>query len=195
MKPKNIFVAFLAAMSITLFIAGLCLGKEKRPSIIDLDPTAMEFRELINENPQDAVLLSDYATYCARKGWYRESLKYYRKALQIRRKDHILHTNIGSVLVRMGKNSAAASAFKKAISIEPNYAIAHYNLGAIYDAQQKYDAAIKEYKRALILDPSLANASINPLIVNNAHLTVLNMLIYNEKEGALSLPLQEIKEE
>lgn len=196
MKARNLSAVLFAFILIVLIASGTIIAaeKQKKYSIIDLDPTAMELRDKMAEKPTDACLMGDYAAYCAKHAWYDESLKYYRKATSIKKDDKALYTNIGSIYVRMGKSSSAASAFRKAISIDPNYAIAHYNLGAIYDANHNYDQAIREYKKALILDPSLANPSVNPLIVNNSLLTVLNMLIYNEKEGSLSLPLQEICE-
>jgi len=196
MKARNPFAATFAFIFIILVASGTAMAaeKQKKFSIIDLDPTAMEFKDKMKENPKDACLMSDYANYCAKRAWYDESLKYYKKAQTVKKNDQALWVNIGSVYVRMGKSSPAASAFKRAISIDPNYAIAHYNLGTIYDADHRYEEAIREYKAALILDPSLANPSVNPLIINNSLMTVLNMLIYKEKEGALSLPLQTICE-
>jgi len=194
MKARNLFALIFAFILITVLASGAAFsaGKQKKFSVIDLDPTAMELRDKMTENPKDACPMSEYAAYCAKKGWYDEALKHYKKASTIKKNDQALWVNIGSIYVRMGRGSSAASAFKKAISIDPNYAIAHYNLGSIYDANHNYEAAIREYKRALILDPGLANPSANPLIVNNTLLTVLAMLIYKDKEGALSLPLQEI---
>lgn len=177
-----------------LMTANITLAKEKRSSIIDLDPKAKELKEKIQENPEDICILSDYAAYAAKKAWYEEAAQYYQKALKLKKDDHILWTNLGSVFVRMGKDSSAIGAFKKALNIEPLHAVAHYNLGAIYDSHHKYDQAVSEYMEALTLDPTLANPSVNPLIVNNTLLTVLNMLLYKEREGSLSLPLQPICE-
>ncbi len=185
---------FFAFMLVTFIASGALFAKEKTFSIIDIDPTAMEFRDKMSENPDDVTLMADYAKYCASRAWYDESLKYYKKALKTKKNDKALWVNVGAINMRMGKQSAAISAFKKAIRIDSNYAIAHYNLGAIYDSKNNYNAAITEYKKALILDPSLADPSVNPLIVNNTLMTVLNMLIYKETEGALSLPLQDVSE-
>lgn len=177
-----------------VLISNITLTKEKRSSIIDLDPQAKEFKANIEKHPEDVCLISEYASYAARKAWYEEAIEHYQMALDLRNDDHVLWTNLGSVYIRMGKDSRAISAFKKAINIEPLHAIAHYNLGAIYDSHHKYDKAIREYMTALTIDPTLANPSVNPLIVNNTLMTVLNMMMYKEREGSLSLPLQPICE-
>jgi Flp pilus assembly protein TadD len=179
---------------ILVLISTITLAKQKESSIVDLDPRAKKLKREIEKNPEDACLLSEYAAYAAKKAWFDEAIDHYQMALKIKKDDHVLWTNLGSVYVRMGKDSSAISAFKRAIQIEPLHAIAHYNLGAIYDAHNKFDEAVREYKTALTLDPTLANPTVNPLIVNNTLMTVLNMMLYKEREGSLSLPLQSICE-
>lgn len=179
---------------ILLLFTTITLAEEKSSSIVFSDARARELKREIKKNPNDACLLSDYAAYAAKKAWYDEAVEHYQMALKIRKDDHILWTNLGSVFVRMGKDSKAVSSFKRAIKINPLHAIAHYNLGAIYDSHHKYEPAVREYKIALTLDPTLANPAVNPLVVNNTLMTVLNMMLYEEKEGSLSLPLEPICE-
>ncbi len=179
---------------ILVLISTTTLAKQRESSVVDLDPKAKKLKRGIEKNPEDVCLISEYAAYAAKKAWYEEAIDHYQMALKMEKDNHILWTNLGSVYVRMGKDSSAVSAFKRAINIEPLHAIAHYNLGSIYDENHKYDQAIREYKIALTLDPTLANPSVNPLIVNNTLMTVLNMMLYKEKEGSLSLPLAPICE-
>lgn len=194
MRLKRFLFLITFSSLIMITITSLPLAREKGSSIIHLDPQAKEFIARIENNPEDICLINEYAGYAARKAWYDEAVKYYEMALKLKKDDHVLWTNLGSVYIRMGKDSKAIAAFKKAIKLEPLHAIAHYNLGSIYDMRHKYDDAVREYKIALTLDPSLTNPSVNPLIVNNTLMTVLNMLLYKEREGSLSLPLQTICE-
>lgn len=194
MSLRRVSLKAVISILILVLISTITLAKQKESSIVDLDPVAKKLKNEIVMNPDDVCLLTEYAAYAAKRAWFEEAIDHYQMALKINKDDHVLWTNLGSVYTRMGEDSSAISAFKRAIRIEPLHAIAHYNLGAIYEAHNKFDDAVREYKIALTLDPTLANPTVNPLIVNNTLMTVLNMMLYKEREGSLSLPLEPVCE-
>ena len=49
------------------------------------------------------------------------------------------------------------------------------------------------YKTALSLDPMLGDPAHNPSAANNSLLTAVKLLLYQEQEGKLSLPLLDVE--
>ena len=58
------------------------------------------------------------------------------------------------------------------------------------DRLGKLDPALDHYQRAFVLDRSLKDPKVNPNIVNNRHMQVLKLRLYQDQGGSLSLPLQ-----
>ncbi len=94
---------------------------------------------------------------------------------------------------KAARDHNAVDAYRKAVDLDPFIAEAHYNLGAAYDEINAYEQAIEEFMLALTLDPSLGDPRVNPQVVNNQRMTVVQLLLYQRQLGTRGLPMLTIE--
>lgn len=160
-----------------------------RASAVGKDATTRAYLDLVDRGQATSAHLNALAIELAERGLLEDAVEYLRAALSTDREDANLWNNLGVLLRKMDKDDAAMAAFDRAVALDPNHALAHYNLGAVHDELGHYDEAIGEYRLALTLDPSLGDPTVNPQVVNNDRMLVVNLLLYQTEAGALSLPL------
>ncbi len=95
------------------------------------------------------------------EGRLEESIKQYRKALEIAPDFVDARNNIAIVLKLQGRYAEAAVHYKVALQNEPTNANIHYNLANVLELQGNYDEAISHYHQALEIRPRHINALNN----------------------------------
>ncbi len=92
---------------------------------------------------------------------YKEALKAYDKAIEIKPDDHEAWTNKGVALVDLGRHKEALKAYDKAIEIKPDMHKAWYNKGYALDDLCRYEEAIQVYNKAIEIKPDDDDAWTN----------------------------------
>jgi len=88
---------------------------------------------------------------------YEETIKYFRKSLQLNPEALKIHRNLAQIYVNKGKYDKAIEHYKKVIEINPKLVDIYDKLGDIYKRQGKYDKAIEHYKKAIEINPKLVD--------------------------------------
>lgn len=164
-----------------------------RAGSLGADPKVQPYLALVESGRATGAHLNDLAAYVAKKGLVPTALELQKAAIEKERTNPTYWLNLGTLQRGLGRNGSAAAAYKRAIDLDPSFAMAHYNLGTIYDAQGSYDDSIEEFRSALTLDPTLADPRVNPQVVNNDRILVVQMLLNEQKTGGLSLPLVSVQ--
>jgi len=154
------------------------------------DPYVRPLRKALHERPDSIALWIDLGNAYARLHHSEEALAAYDRALALDPDSTAAWGNRGGVLLSVYRDKEAVAAFEEAVRTDFYDAMAHYNLGVAHDRLGDYDPAIHHYQLALTLDPTLKIPSVNPNIVNNRHVQVLQLRLYRDAGGALTLPLR-----
>jgi len=89
---------------------------------------------------------------------YQDSIKSFRKALELDPKIPGAHYGLAMTLRSLGDLSAAQTEFEAALKLNPSDALAHYQLGRFLIQQKQPAEAAHHLEEAVRLDPQLADA-------------------------------------
>lgn len=145
---------------------------------------------LVQASPNQAGPWIEFGNALARVNEPKDAQRAYREALRVDPDSSVAWNNICGVHLSEYEDEQALEACKRAISADRRNALAYYNTGIAYDRLGKLDPALDHYQRAFVLDRSLKDPKVNPNIVNNRHMQVLKLRLYQDQGGSLSLPLQ-----
>lgn len=118
------------------------------------------FEAVLQETPEDAVVLTWCGTAALQLGAMPDAIDYLKQALAQDSKSAVAHNNLGNAYAATGQLPQAEEAYRAAIVISPDYFDAHYNLANLKARQDDYDTAYNEYSRALKIRDD-ADAHIN----------------------------------
>ena len=85
------------------------------------------------------------------QGRYKESVKYYRAAIDDGRYEPFAWFNLGNALVQLGKKEVAMVAYKRTVELLPDFVKAWMLLGDLYYLAESPSDAIVAYNRAIEL--------------------------------------------
>lgn len=153
------------------------------------DPEVSRHIEAVQGGDLGPERLNDLAVLLGRRGYTAAAISFQQEAVKRAPKNALLWLNLGTLHRDAGNMHLAERGYRRAASLDPLSALAYYNLGALREARGDYDGAIELYKKALRLDPSLADPRHNPQVVNTQLLLAVQLQLYQEKAGALGLPL------
>ena len=165
----------------------ICLRLGASP--LALDPTAADYLARMQSGRATADELDDFGVLLGRKTYLDDAEAFVEAAVARDKKSTDYWLNLGTIRLQKGKLSSALAAYEEALELDPNKALTHYDIGVVHDYMRNYDRAIESFTRALAIDPSLGDPKVNPLAVNNERLLVVNLLLYQAKEGGLTMPL------
>jgi tetratricopeptide (TPR) repeat protein len=103
------------------------------------------------------LLLLALATSYQLRFW-QSSITLFRHALDVTRKNPIMHTNLGETLLRIGQTNEAATHCREAIRQDPGLPQPYSTMGKIMSRKRESESAIRFYQTALRLDPGYAPA-------------------------------------
>ena len=153
------------------------------------DETAVRLMNRI-ERGASAKDYDDFAVYLAKRNLLPAAEAHAEAAVKLEKSSRDFWLNLGTIRLQLNKLSSALTANKQARKLDPSYALTWYSIGVVHDYMRNYDEAVEAYTVALALDPSLGQFKTNPQAVNNERLLVVNLLLYQAKEGGLAMPLQ-----
>jgi tetratricopeptide (TPR) repeat protein len=96
-----------------------------------------------------ASVLNNLGLALARAGREKESLPYFRRAVELKPKDPEYWDNFGQALLTQNQAPQAIECFQAALRIRPDFGKAHFNLANALAALGRLDDALGEYRLAL----------------------------------------------
>jgi Flp pilus assembly protein TadD len=146
--------------------------------------------QVVREEPGNAGAWVELGNAYSRRGRNDAAETALRTAVEIDPGHSGAWNNLGSVHLQTGRDEEALEAFERAVAVDKSNAVAYYNLGIALERADRLEEALDSYEHALVLDPDLRLPSENPNIVNNRHLMVLLLRLYQRGGGSTVLSLQ-----
>jgi Flp pilus assembly protein TadD len=107
------------------------------------------------------MLLTLMAGSWLQVGYWKDSIKLFKHALDVTNNNYVAHYTLGNALASQGDLVGSVSHFNKALQINPNFAEAHNNLGNALALQGNLTGAIAHYSKALQINPEHVEAHRN----------------------------------
>ena len=126
-----------------------------------LDLAESYYKKLLNDLPENTVLLTNFGTLQFQKKKLNNGIKLIEKSLKIAPNQPNALNNLGVVLLGLNRPDEALIRFDSAITFQASYAEAHSNRGnALNDLNRPKDA-LESYDRAISINPNYAKAHSN----------------------------------
>ncbi len=110
---------------------------------------------------QDHVFYNNRGIDYGEKGEYDLAIKYFTKAIELKRDYAFAYNNRGAVYQSKGEHDLAIEDCNKAIQLKSDYAEPYSNRGSAYRNKGDYDRAIEDYNKAIQLKPNFVQAYYN----------------------------------
>ncbi len=122
------------------------------------EEAAQIFRQMVDKDPTDAVVLMDLGAALAQLGQIEEALKQFNEALQYSDSKSRIHFHMATSFTQMGWEKQAIEHYRSAIETDPTFREAHFQLANVLMRQELFEEAIPHYQRVVDLDPGNAFA-------------------------------------
>jgi tetratricopeptide (TPR) repeat protein len=116
------------------------------------------YREAVQMDPTDAVLLTELGFSLNELGRYEEAVEQFDRALAARPHEEAGLVNKGFSLEQLKRYTEAVDCYEQILKRNPKHALAWHNRANCLLSLQRFSEAIEGYQKALQLDPSLINA-------------------------------------
>jgi len=126
-----------------------------------LDLSETLYKKLLNDLPENTVLLTNFGTLQFQKKNLNNGIKLIEKSLKIDPNQPNALNNLGVVFLGLNRPDEALSRFDSAISFQPNYAEAHSNRGNALKDLNRHKEALKSYDLAISINSGYAKAYSN----------------------------------
>jgi tetratricopeptide (TPR) repeat protein len=146
----------------------------------DLPGAEVQFRRLVELDPQSVQALDDLATVLATEKLYAAAIRYWDQALIIEPDNVDIAISRAEALNTHGATAEAIKSLQKLETKHPSVAGIHFSLGTVFGLQKRFEEGASEFRKALQLDPhdSPARLSLARCLVSQGEYTdVLPLLI------------------
>lgn len=116
------------------------------------------FRQMVAQDPTDALALVDLGTALAQMGRVEEAVQQFEAALPHTASASRIHLNLSMGLIQMGREEQALEHCRKSVETDPNFTEAHFQLANLLMRRGRVDEAVPHYGRVVELDPGNAFA-------------------------------------
>ena len=117
------------------------------------------YKDLLRENPNDAVTWNRLGIAYHQQSLLGDALKCYEHATKADKKNGDGWNNVGTVYFQEKKFAKAIRSYKKAIALSGNRATFYGNIGIAYMNNKKVPEAMESFRTAVKLDPDVFNES------------------------------------
>jgi len=108
-----------------------------------------------------AAVVACGAVAFAQVGYWHDSEKLFRHALDVTSNNGVAHYNLANVLAARNEMTGAIEQYGNALRVWPQFARAHNNLAAALITQHRMDDALRELRTALEIAPRMAEVQTN----------------------------------
>ena len=156
-RPQVVKSATIQSSEISdLLQAGLAIHRLGR-----LDDAKQVYEKILKKQPNHFDAIQLLATIYTQTKQFELSLKYFDKALQIKKTNPAIFNNRGLALQNLDRLNDALNNYDIALRIKPDYAEALNNRGNVLKELKQPDDALKSYDDALRIKPDYAEAFYN----------------------------------
>lgn len=168
LKVKYFLPVFISVVLFTCFASGCDVRKKARHEEMehkidaseeirsrdDYEEAIKNFRQLLESEPDNIILLISLGNAYFDTGRDKEAIEIYNKALHIYPENVSVITDLGTAYRRIGRPDKALNAYRKSLGIDFRHSITRYNLGVVLLWDKKdIDGAIKVWEELLRIDP------------------------------------------
>ena len=126
---------------------------QAHPNVSNDQVLAM-FKKQLEQNPNDAELLSRYADFLSDIERYQEAADAYKKVLAIEPQNINAQTFLGTALWNLGQKSEAVQLYEKSLKTDPNHVPSLYYLAMVDIENKNPDAAQQKMEKIQKLEPN-----------------------------------------
>jgi len=119
------------------------------------------YGDIIRKNPGSWMAHNNLALHYKSLDRFDDSVRYYKKALQIGPNEVQSLVNLGIVLGLQGKEDEALYYFNRTLQVDPNSSDAHFNIGTMLGSWGKFEEAVSHLYKAVQVKPDYAEAHSN----------------------------------
>lgn len=116
------------------------------------------YARALESEPENVVILNDYATLLSRLGRAEEAIVHLKHAIRLKPTQPAALNNLGVALAHLGRHDDAMNSYAMALKQAPDYAEAHLNLGISLFATGRHEQALGSCQRAIELNPRITKA-------------------------------------
>lgn len=98
--------------------------------------------------------------HCYFDGQLDESLDFFKKVLEIKKKSAKTHSAMGTIYLEKGNLERAESHFKEAVSYNPHYVKAYHGLAEVYQKRDEIEDAISNLELAVKKSPRISKRQV-----------------------------------
>jgi len=144
---------------------------------------------LIKKIKPNHEIFNIYAVILYELKKYNDSIKYWKKAIELNQNYYYAYNNIGNVFLKQKKLNEALENYDKALQLKPDYFEAHYNKGNVFVEMDEEINAMKCFDKALQIknDYLPALKSRNKLFIKQKNLdralSELDKIMYHESNN------------
>ena len=120
----------------------------------DYDLAARLYKQMIDENPNDAALLQELGSVYVKGGLDKQALAIYEKLIQKDTENVDVLVTMGGIYRRLERYEESLATLQRARKLNRKNTQAVYNLGFTYRAMERYDEAIACLEEVIEQDPS-----------------------------------------
>jgi tetratricopeptide (TPR) repeat protein len=113
-----------------------------------------ELKNRVAKSPKDTDGLLSLANTLHDAGILDEAITYYKKYLELNKKDPDARVDLGICYTETGDNKSAISEMEQAVEYAPKHQKAHFNLGIINLKESNLQEANKYFKKCYEIDPA-----------------------------------------
>ena len=126
-----------------------------------LDLAETYYKKLLNDLPENTVLLTNFGTLQFQKKKLYNGIKIIERSLKIDPNQPNALNNLGVIFLELNQPNEALIRFDSAITFQANYAEAHSNRGNALNDLNRLKDALESYDRAILINPGYAKAHSN----------------------------------
>ena len=108
------------------------------------DQAARIFRQMVAEDPTDAVVLMDLGTSLAQLGQIEEALEQFNAALRYSDSKSRIHFQMAVAFTQLGWEKQAIEHYRSAVETDPTFREAHFQLANVLMRQELFEEAIPQ---------------------------------------------------
>ncbi len=159
------------------------------------DETIREYWERAENSELAAPELVDLGTMLFYRGWPKDAVKMYRRALKLDSNLFEAWFRIGLVEHSQGELDNARQAYRRCLKQQVGHGWCNFYLGLLEEQMGHGSNAMLYYERALESAPELADPMVNPEVLNSRLILGANLYSYDQRSFVDALPIEYLEPE
>lgn len=119
------------------------------------------WKDCVEKSPNLARPHHNFGLALAKRGYLKDAMEHYSRALDIQPDRAIIHVSMGDALSSLGRIEEARKHYERGIELNPNNPKVFNNFGFLYVRLKEFEKAIQYFKRAISIDRLYADVHDN----------------------------------